>query len=354
MEKWNAVAPMHALFGRQNALAGVAAAVGIAVLIPVFRLNNLPWPDAAAAAIMMVLPCVMLGLIAWRAAARAPTAAGPMSRAFALQVACAIAFSVLWTFSSTSFLYFVRPSLVAGFVREGAAWQLAWGLVIYGAIVQVAAARARLKERELAMLDAELQALRAQLNPHFLFNTLHSLGQLAREDPVATQEALERFGNLMRYVLDAGRRPAAEVALEEEVRFVHSYLAIEALRLGDRLRFIEDIDPDALELAVPPLLLQPLVENAIRHGIAPRREGGTIRLTARITDATLTVEVSDDGNGAESEAWRRASGMGLKAVSRQLDACFAGSSHMQITTQPRAGFTALLQMPVRTPARVCT
>src|SRR5690606_35762227 len=197
----------------------------------------------------------------------------------------------------------------------------------------------------------ELQALRAQLNPHFLFNTLHALTQLAREDPPATAAALERFGDLLRYVLSAGRDAGADVSLEEELEFVRHYLALEQLRLGDRLRVVEHIDADALDLAVPPLLLQPLVENAVRHGVAPRRHGGTVRLTACDQDGTLVVEVADDGSGAAPDAWHTAEGLGLQAVRRQLHARFSRAGRMEIHTAPDAGFRVRITAPAETPRR---
>jgi sensor histidine kinase YesM len=252
----------------------------------------------------------------------------------------------MWTLVFAAVVYAAWPHWLAAFLREGAIWQFVWGLVLYGGLIQVARAHVRAKQRELAAANAELAALRAQLNPHFLFNTLHSLSQLACEDPPATRDALERFGDLMRYVLQAGRIAPGDVSLEAELDFARSYLAIERLRLGDRLRVVEDIDADALELAVPPLLLQPLLENAVRHGLAPRREGGTIRLNVRLSETLLAIEISDDGRGCEADAWRHAKGLGLEAVARQLDARFAGAASLRVTTAPRQGFTAHLEMPV--------
>jgi LytS/YehU family sensor histidine kinase len=155
----------------------------------------------------------------------------------------------------------------------------------------------------------------------------------------------------MRYVLNAGRDAGAEVALEDELRFVRHYLALEHLRLGDRLRVVENIDAETLELAVPPLLLQPLVENAVRHGIAPRRQGGTIRLTTRDDDGKLVVEIADDGPGADPDAWRNANGLGLKAVRRQMNARFPKRGELTITTAPDTGFTACVTVPARVPVR---
>ena len=328
-------------------LAGLAVT---AVLIPVFRLQEASWPLAVVASIVFVWPGVLFGWAAWRRLLRKGRITPP-GRAIAEHAAMALAFSVAWTLVFVSTVYFLRPEAMPGYLREGALWQFAWGLILYGVLVQAARSHERLKERELAAANAELQALRAQLNPHFLFNTLHSLTQLVREDPVATQDALERFGELMRYVLNAGRDTTADVTLEEELAFVRNYLALEKLRLGSRLRVVEDIDPESLELAVPPLLLQPLVENAVRHGLAPRREGGTIRLTAHAPDARLIIEVSDDGYGAEPDAWRNAAGLGLKAVSRQLKARFTEASDLEVSTAARAGFTVRLTIPARVPMR---
>jgi LytS/YehU family sensor histidine kinase len=215
----------------------------------------------------------------------------------------------------------------------------------------VARAHQRIRERELAAAGAELQALRAQLDPHFLFNTLHSLTQLVREDPVATQDALQRFGEMMRYVLRSGQESSAEVALEQELEFVHNYLALEQLRLGDRLRIIERIEPDTLELGVPPLLLQPLVENAVRHAVAPRRDGGMVCLFATFEHGQLMLSVSDDGDGADVGGIQKSGGLGLKAVARQLHAHFPEAAELSIETQPHRGFEVNLKMPARLPRR---
>jgi LytS/YehU family sensor histidine kinase len=168
---------------------------------------------------------------------------------------------------------------------------------------------------------------------------------LVREDPRGAEEALERFGGLMRYVLDAGR--ADEVALADELAFVRDYLALEGLRLGERLRVEEAVDAEALECAVPPLLLQPLVENAVRHGIAPRRSGGTVRLAARCTGVRILLEVADDGAGADPAALPEADGLGLAAVRRQLEARFPGAGRMDVETRPGGGFVVRLAVPAR-------
>jgi signal transduction histidine kinase len=338
----------------RTALLPIAAGASvIALLTPVFLRKGLPWYEALVASANIVVPALILGWLVWRrlmhrdaASSRSPGLAGHVLLAFA--------FSTAWTLAIVVLGYPIDGPAAIEFLRTDAVWQFLYGFVVYALIAtaaQAVRARRQLRERELAAASAELQALRAQLDPHFLFNTLHSLTQLAREDPGATQDALERFGELMRYVLYAGRDASTDVALEDELTFVRHYLALERLRLGDRLRVVEDIDPDALELAVPPLLLQPLTENAVRHGLSPRRAGGTIRLSARVHDDRLAIEVADDGNGAEPDAWRESSRLGLKVVRRQIEARFPGSGRFDVRTEPGAGFCVRLDLPARIPNR---
>lgn len=329
-------------------LVGVLTLLAIALLSPVYRLQGLPWLRAVAAAVFFVVPCVALAWAAWRLLLQRPQHRSP-ARALVVHALAAIAFGLIWTVAFAALAYLLGERLTVGFLKQGAVWQFVWGLVIYAVLVQAALARERMKERDLAAAGAELRALRSQLDPHFLFNTLHSLTQLVREDPVATQNALERFGDLMRYVLTSSRQADAEVALEDELAFVRNYLELERLRLGDRLQVIESIEPDTLELAVAPLLLQPLVENAIRHGIAPRREGGTLRLTVRTEEDALLIRVADNGKGCTRAAWMQAGGLGLKAVRRQLHARFGDEGRCAIDSSPGVGFIVDLALPARLP-----
>jgi signal transduction histidine kinase len=334
-------------------LVVTASLTVIAVLIPVYRLQDMSWLGAAGASVLFVLPAVLLGWLAWRLLIRHGRIV-LWRRAFAVHAGAALILSLAWTLVFCSVVYLLRPEAMLAFVRGGAIWQFAWGLILYGALAQAARAQGRLQEQQLAAANAELQALRAQLNPHFLFNTLHSLTQLAREDPIATQDALERFGELMRYVLSAGRDASTDVALEDELEFVRNYLALEHLRFGDRLKIVEDLDSEALECAIPPLLLQPLVENAVRHGLAPRSAGGTIRLAAHVHNAVLGIEIADDGNGAEPDSWQHVSGLGLKGVCRQLRARFRERGELEVITAPRAGFSVQLRMPAGLPIRAAS
>jgi two-component sensor histidine kinase len=332
---------------RSCTVPGAIALACVWLVAPIYRLQGLPWAQAVAAALMVAVPGIVLGWGVWRF--------GLQQRALAAHIVAAPVFSLAWTACIALLALGVDTGAAAAFLRNGAAWQAAGGLVVYGAIVATARAvrtRARLAERELAATTAELQALRARLDPHFLFNTLHSLSHLVRQDPAATEAALERFGALMRYVLAVSRTGARDdVALEQELDFLRNYLALERLRLGDRLRVVETIEEDAMELAVPPLLLQPLVENAVRHGIAPRRMGGTIRIMAAALDSVLMLEIGDDGAGTTPEACMHSDGLGLSTVRRLLAARFPDESGMDIVTAPGAGFTVRLRLPACLPAK---
>ncbi|MFP4537619.1 MAG: sensor histidine kinase [Dichotomicrobium sp.] len=343
--------PTSRSWWQRAVIPALIALAGIAVLLPVYLGQGLASPHAAAAALMVVVPGVAFGWCAWRFALRPRERFDRWRRLLPHAMAAGV-FAVGWTATIYLLALPVHREAAQAFLYNGAPWQVIGGVIIYAAIAanaQWTLTRERLTEQALVATRAELQALRAQLDPHFLFNTLHTLTQLAQEDSKATEAALERFGDLMRYVLRAGRDGAAEVVLEDEIAFLRDYLALEQLRLGERLRVVEELDPEALELGVPPLLLQPLVENAVRHGIALRRDGGCLRLGAKLNEGLLVLEVADDGAGAETDAWRRADGLGLCLVRRQLEMRFPDAGRMEVSSEPGRGFAVRLLLPAHLP-----
>jgi sensor histidine kinase YesM len=189
-----------------------------------------------------------------------------------------------------------------------------------------------LKERQLQSVElesmlrqAQLQALRNQLNPHFLFNTLHSIAELVHENPPHAEQMLLRLADLLRKALRSSS--ALEVGLAEELDFVKGYLEIEQMRLGARLQVTWDVAPDALSARVPSLLLQPLVENAIQHGIAPSLHGGTLMIRAWCEEDFLRLEVRDNGPGLLDRPHdRRGSGVGLANTRGRLQRLY-GERH---------------------------
>jgi len=223
----------------------------------------------------------------------------------------------------------------------------------------------RFREREVAaahletqLATAHLQALRMQLHPHFLFNALHSAAMLTMMDPEAAHRVLVQLSALLRTTLD--RSAAPEVPLSEEIDFMDRYLAIEQIRFQDRLRVDIHADDDALSAVVPNLILQPLVENAVRHGIARRTDARCLTIRAARENGSLVLEVEDDGPGLPP-GWTLTppdgSGVGLTNVRSRLERTYGEQARLELLTpadeagRPRTGVLARVTIPYRTGGR---
>ncbi|RPE81310.1 sensor histidine kinase [Vulcaniibacterium tengchongense] len=221
-------------------------------------------------------------------------------------------------------------------------------LIVGVAHAWVYAGRARRREREAIELgarltEARLQALSAQLNPHFLFNALNSIAETVHRDPEAADRMLVDLGAMLRHSLDTSRRQL--VALREELAALDHYIGIERARLGERLQVQWTIDSDLLDAGVPPLLLQPLVENAIRHAVAARGDAGAICVRAARAGGRLVLEVLDDGAHAPAP---RGTGVGLSNTRARLQ-CLYGDDHQLVIAPRRGGGTRVwLSVPCRT------
>jgi two-component system, LytTR family, sensor kinase len=208
----------------------------------------------------------------------------------------------------------------------------------------------RERERQAAALatelvQARLQALRMQLNPHFLFNTLNTISALIHDNPEAADRMIVRLSELLRRTLDRG--DVQEVPLREELEFLRSYLEIEQMRFPDRLTVTFDIEPKTQELLVPQLILQPLVENALRHGILPREEAGRVEISARVVDGQhLELKVRDNGSGlpaANGSPGRE--GIGLQNVRSRLAQLYGAAQQLEIGNASTGGVEARLRIP---------
>jgi sensor histidine kinase YesM len=304
----------------------------------------------------------LLGVAVWWLTGRVRWPARNPLLFFALHLVFATIYSAAW-------LVLVFGSIATGAgwsgavatTRTFAGWQMVTGFWTYGVIAGIAyairitkslrekeAARAR---AEAARVTAELSALRGQLNPHFLFNTLHTVIALVRRDPHKAEAALEQFGEMLRYVLELNRTKQEDVQLADEIEFVRNFLALEQLRLTDRLHVVEKISPDTLDCVIPSLTLQPLVENAVKYAIAPRVEGGRITISSWLEGSSLVLEVADDGPGF-SESAASGTGVGLRAVRQRLETRYSGESTFEIKSARGAGFTVRLSLPARSGAAV--
>jgi two-component system, LytTR family, sensor kinase len=205
--------------------------------------------------------------------------------------------------------------------------------------------RERMAERLQAGLnEARLQALKMQLHPHFLFNTLHAISSLIPPEAKPARRMVARLGDLLRTSLD--HEATQEVTLREELDFLQPYIEIEQIRLGDRLALSMDIDPAALEARVPHLVLQPLVENAVRHAIAPRVEGGRIEIAAVAQNLSLVLTVRDDGPGlADAEEAPAREGVGLANVRARLEQLYGNEHRFEVKDHPEGGLAVTLAIP---------
>ena len=208
----------------------------------------------------------------------------------------------------------------------------------------------KLEEQSRLLLEARLDALQRQINPHFLFNTLNSITSLVRSQPELAREMIVKLANILRILL---KEREAFVPFAEELAFTDDYLDIEVVRFGEKLRVIKDIAPDTLDVKVPSMLLQPLIENSIKHGLEPRLEGGTVTLRSRIVeDGRLMIEVEDDGVGIEAgragtgTIQRPGAGIGMKNVRERMEVLYGDGAEVTMESRPGRGTKVTLKMPV--------
>jgi two-component system LytT family sensor kinase len=207
-----------------------------------------------------------------------------------------------------------------------------------------------LEEQRRLLLEARLDALQRQINPHFLFNTLNSIASLVRFRPEQARELIVRLANILRALL---KDHDSYILLRDELSFTDDYLGIEVVRFGaEKLRVVKEIDPETLDLPVPWMLLQPLIENSIKHGLEPRISGGTITLRSRIEGGRMMIEVEDDGVGIAPGRQRSSgvltgTGIGMKNVRERLDVLFGEAAHFDVTSRPGRGTKVTLGIPVR-------
>jgi len=211
-----------------------------------------------------------------------------------------------------------------------------------------ALAENRIREERLRELAArsELKALKAQINPHFLFNALNSISALISIDPDAAHRTLERLAGIFRGTLLASEKES--VTLAKELELVDAYLDVERARFGDRLRVEQSISDEAKQVHVPPLILQPVVENAVRHGISPTVEGGRILIDARVADGALRIVVEDDGAGIDpvDEEEMLSRGYGLRNVRDRLNTRFGDGEWMQFESAAGKGTKVRIVVPL--------
>ncbi len=211
----------------------------------------------------------------------------------------------------------------------------------------------KLEEQGRLLLEARLDALQRQINPHFLFNTLNSITSLVRSKPELAREMVVKLANILRVLL---KDREAFLPLREELAFTDDYLDIEVVRFGSKLNVVKEIAEETLDIVVPGMLLQPLIENSIKHGLEPRISGGTVTLRSRITDeGRLLVEVEDDGVGIAPEhdevsptsgLVRPGTGIGVRNVRERMEVLYGNLASVEINSRPGRGTKVTLLMPI--------
>ena len=257
------------------------------------------------------------------------------------------------------FLEFLRIHLHRMFPRRLFAIdgdELIFNLAIYaGTVMAVAIAlkilnnvriEMKLEQQERLLLQARMEALQSQINPHFLFNTLNSVSSLVRRDPDSAREMIVKLAKILRRLL---RKGDSFVPLRDEIEFLDDYLDIEVVRFGpDKLKVVKELEPSTLDHLVPSMIVQPLVENAVKHGLAGKIDGGSIYIRSRNADHRMIIEVEDDGVGIPENGTSSSSGtgIGMPNVSERLQVVYGDTAEITLESQPGHGTLVRLVLPV--------
>jgi two-component system LytT family sensor kinase len=347
---------------------GAATAFGLSSFLQAYRLtlvNSKPGMTIEAGKLLILnlalwyLPALMMPAIVW-AARRFPLEAGRRVRAIAVHLAGALLFSCAHLVGLLAVRFLLWEN---GGKNPNATWaqyfqrrsfeQLDWSLMVYAVIVGVSHAVAyyhELQERKLKasqletrLIEARLKTLEAELHPHFLFNTLHAISTLVHRDPESADRMISRLSDLLRITFDRSGEP--KVSLKEEMDFLQKYLDIEQTRFQDRLSVHVHVEPDALDGEVPRMILQPIVENAIKHGIAGRSGGDNVQITAGRNGDRLWMQVHDNGGGLQVGTLKALrTGVGLSNTRARLD-CLYGRLYRLEFSDKRGGLSVLIEIP---------
>jgi signal transduction histidine kinase len=299
----------------------------------------------------------VLGVAVWRFCRNRPWPVRVQPSFYAKHLAAASAYAATWLtgLNGVFALVYGKPfleMLQASVHSRVIGWQFLMGVWLYGLIAGVSYAiqirqgasesERRALKAESALVAARLEALRSRLNPHFLFNALHTVGALVRQDSARAENAVEKLGDILRHTLrdDLGET----VSFREEWALTERYLEFEQLRYEERLIVSRDIDPSSFSCSTPSFALQTLVENAVRHSIDNRVDGGRVEIMTRVDDGTFLLRVRDDGTGAGASA-DSGRGYGLRALKERLDAVYGSAASLAIRSEAGSGFEVSISIP---------
>jgi two-component system LytT family sensor kinase len=319
-----------------------------------FREDKLSWRDALVFEFSYAYVVFCLSPVVIHLAQRYRLEGPRLLRNFLIHVCGCVAFSaasrLIWEgishFAAGSEFPTSTPAVV-----KSISWGLANGAPLYWIIVLVHFATNYYRNYQRSLVEAadlntqlakaQLKALKMQLHPHFLFNTLHAISELIHENPAGAEKMVIGLSQLLRLSLDT---TSSEVPLHQELRFVELYLDIEKTRFDERLHVDMDIDPGVRDALVPYLILQPLVENSIKHGISRRSAKGQVVISARQEGESLVLRVTDNGGGVESKPLRE--GIGLSTTRERLEKIYGNRQTLQFVKRAGVGTEVTIRIPL--------
>jgi sensor histidine kinase YesM len=354
---------MHPILGQLRRLAlylvaWIPLAAMLAYLMAVT--GGISKSEAIAISFPLCLLYAFVCLSAWYSCRATPFDRSTISKLLEVHVAAALVASGLWILAAEAFAQLLvettpfqglaarLPRTIPLLLGMGVLFYLL-SAAFYYVILAVEAAREaeeRVLKASVFARDAELRALKAQVNPHFLFNSLNSISALTSSDPPKVREMCILLGDFLRRTLGLGEKPA--IPLSEEMPLIRAFLAVEKIRFGPRIKMEEKIDQEAMDILLPPVLLQALVENAVAHGIANLVEGGWIRLDARCKDDSLFIVVE---NSYDPEAPRRCrNGVGLVNVRQRLQTRYENRATLAVKVD-EGRFRVAIKLPAEREVR---
>jgi two-component sensor histidine kinase len=340
--------------------AGLWTSIGFIFALPNLGMGPLKSVVLSALALWWSWGLLAFGIIA--ADARLPFSAVQLRRRIAAHVVLSVLFTSLFVYVFAAMLALLglqhwsmirNPHLFVNALRG----MFFWNLLIYWVIAggwqayrynqRYVSSELRSERLERQFSEARLNVLRMQLNPHFLFNALNTISSQVERDPRLARAMIEHLGDLLRLSLES--KDKQEVPLAEEMEFLEHYVAIQKIRFGEHLKIEVAVTPEARTASVPSLFLQPLVENAIRHGVSMRSSGGTVEISAVRVDGRVKIRVADDGVGLPA-AWdlQESAGLGLTATRERIAGLYPNaSSRFSIRNRDGGGTEVEVELPFR-------
>jgi len=258
-----------------------------------------------------------------------------------------IIYSIFFVVNVSFNIYEIKESVTGTYIigsLNTASIIFLWSLIYFSVHLFENYKRAEIESYiwEAAVKDYELKTLKSQLNPHFMFNAMNSIRSLIEEDPESAKTALTRLSNLLRYSLKMERNET--VPLEEEIQTVQDYLILEKIRYEERLKYKLDIDPKSSKIEIPPMMIQTLVENGIKHGVSKRTNGGVVVIDTKVSDSKLYIKITNSGH-LDEDALKKSEGFGISNTRHRLNLLYGEKSSFVLQNENSQNVSAEIVIP---------